>query len=147
MALGWAEMAVEAEALSAPRDVLATEVLRLRDGLSSVARTGTGGTDDVRGEAEGLADPALRALVCAPGRRWSCSDATTIFRCEGGDWLGVGDAGERGGFQLHPVHAWRFLQRGWTWDDAFIPKRNVEIAYEIWVEQGWHPWTCRYMLQ
>lgn len=61
-----------------------------------------------------------------------------------GNTTAVGLAGERGLFQIATVHAWRFQQRGWTWNDAFVPEKNIAIAYEIYAEAGgWWPWTCR----
>lgn len=58
------------------------------------------------------------------------------------EWLpgAVGDAGERGIFGIHPIHAWRFEKYG-GWDTAFDPMVNALVAREIWGEQGWVPWT------
>jgi len=55
----------------------------------------------------------------------------------------TGSLGERGLMQLHPIHAWRFERRGWTWDDAFDPAKNLAIARELYDEQGVRPWACR----
>lgn len=42
-----------------------------------------------------------------------------------------------------PVHAWRFAARGWSfYDDALVPERNIAIAYDIWSDSGWRPWSC-----
>ena len=61
-----------------------------------------------------------------------------------GNTFAVGLLGERGLFQIAVVHKWRFERRGWTWDDAFVPDRNVAIAYEIYEEaKGWWPWSCQ----
>jgi LysM repeat protein len=68
--------------------------------------------------------------------------------CPNGESAGnariVGGAGERGLFQISPVHRWRFTRRGWSWADAFVPERNIAIAFEIYSEaKGWWPWSCR----
>jgi len=51
--------------------------------------------------------------------------------------------GHRGLLQIHPMHAWRFERRGWTWDDAWIAEFNIAIAYELYLESGLQPWSCR----
>jgi len=51
--------------------------------------------------------------------------------------LAVGSLGERGLFQLHPVHASKFA----SWDDAFIPSENVRVAYGLYADYGsWFHW-------
>ena len=76
-------------------------------------------------------------------------DALKIVVCEtGGTWndQAVGRLGESSWFQIHPIHRERFERRGWSWDDAWDPGKNTEIALEIWNEQGWGPWSCRYVV-
>ena len=73
-------------------------------------------------------------------------------------WAGVGVAGcesawraavdsptgDTGFWQLNRRwQEWRFLRRGWTWKDAKDAEKNTEIAFEIWSEQGWGPWSAR----
>ena len=50
---------------------------------------------------------------------------------------------ERGIFQIHPVHRKRIESMGYTWDQMYEVLPNIKVAYEIWSEQGWKPWTCR----
>ena len=92
----------------------------------------------------------IRAIICSAP--WPCADALLVvygptppnerapFGCpngeSGGNRLAVSRGGHRGLFQLYDGHAWRFERRGWTWDDAFDPERNVAIAYELWLDQG-----------
>jgi hypothetical protein len=41
--------------------------------------------------------------------------------------------------QIHlPLHQWRFDKFGGKWDDCFD---NVKVAYEIYKEQKWQPWS------
>lgn len=92
-----------------------------------------------------------RELVCSPPFTWPCEEALAVFACESDNFRddviygpAEGGAGERGIAQIHPIHAAKFYTRGWTWDDAFRPERNLAIADQIWLDQGWAPWTCWY---
>ncbi len=78
--------------------------------------------------------PAFRDIICA--YPWPCEEALAVQRCEGSDEYAVGSAGERGLFQIHPIHAGRFD----SWDDAFIPEENVRVAYDLYADYGswWH---------
>jgi len=41
--------------------------------------------------------------------------------------------------QIHlPLHQWRFDKFSGKWDDCFD---NVKVAYEIYKEQKWQPWS------
>jgi hypothetical protein len=41
--------------------------------------------------------------------------------------------------QIHlPLHQWRFDRFGGKWDDCWD---NVKVAYEIYKEQKWQPWS------
>lgn len=65
-----------------------------------------------------------------------------IEQCESqGDPLKEGLLGERGRLQIHPIHTAKFEARGWTFDDAYDPEKNLVIAAEIWWWQGWAPWS------
>lgn len=80
----------------------------------------------------------LEALICSYG--WDCATALRVAHCESTMNPGaVGGAGERGLFQLHPVHAARFGER---WELMFDPEVNIAAAHQLWSEQGWSPWTC-----
>ena len=41
-------------------------------------------------------------------------------------------------FQIACMHAETY---GYTLDDLYKPEVNIEIAYKLWSEQGWSPWT------
>ena len=73
-------------------------------------------------------------------------------------WAGVGVAGcesawraridsptgDRGFWQLNRRwQEWRALRRDWTWEDMNDAEKNTEIAFEIWSEQSWQPWTTK----
>ncbi len=81
---------------------------------------------------------SLEDLICSYG--WDCARALAVARCESRlDPAAVGGAGERGLFQIHPVHA---AWLGPRWDALFDPVVNVAVAHEMWRTQGWRPWSC-----
>lgn len=71
---------------------------------------------------------------------WPRHEARAVRWCEStNNPNATGRAGEAGHFQIHPVHWWRFRASESPWN----PEANTRVAYEIWLEQGWRPWTCR----
>lgn len=54
--------------------------------------------------------------------------------------------GERGFLQIHPVHKDRIERLGFTWDDMYQLWPNLVVAYDIWLEQGFNPWSCAHRL-
>jgi hypothetical protein len=55
----------------------------------------------------------------------------------------VGRFGERGLFQIHPVHRYGIVARmGYSWDDMFEVEPNIRVAVEIRYAQGLRAWTC-----
>jgi len=68
-----------------------------------------------------------------------------IARCESGlnPWA-VGGAGERGIFQIHPIHAGGAVAAaGYSWDAMFDPYANMIVALAL-SGGGWNtgPWSC-----
>lgn len=85
----------------------------------------------------------IEAILCSYD--WPCWKALDVGYCESGPDLiaGYNAHGAAGTMQLMPVHAHRFAARGWNfYDDALDPVKNIAIAYELWLEQGWWPWAC-----
>lgn len=82
---------------------------------------------------------SVRAAICQVfGSR--CAAALTVARCESRlNPFALGQAGERGLFQIHPVHfGWVDERRLWQ------PRYNSLIAYRL--SRGgtsWRAWTCR----
>lgn len=71
-----------------------------------------------------------------------CSKALSVAWCESNYNPGVvGGAGERGLFQIHPVHIPNLGQYG-GWDAMFDPSANIAYAYALYSGSGWGPWTC-----
>lgn len=88
-----------------------------------------------------VAPGELADLICSYD--WPCRQWTEIVRCESTfNPHAVGSAGERGLTQVHPVHRPRIEAMGFTWDDMFDPRANLDVAYAIWSEQGTRPWSC-----
>ena len=91
--------------------------------------------------AEGSNRSAARAAICDVfGPR--CATAMRVASCETGgtfDPRARGSAGERGLFQIHPVHF------GWLNERRLYQRRyNARIAFRL--SRGgrdWGPWTCR----
>ena len=83
----------------------------------------------------------VRATICEVfGPR--CAPAVRVALCETGgtlDPLARGRAGERGLFQIHPIH-FRWLDEARLW----LPGYNSLIAWRL--SRGgrdWSAWTCR----
>lgn len=71
-------------------------------------------------------------------------DALSVIGCESGfHRFRVGDVGELGLFQIHPVHLARFRARYGLRADPSDPVQNAAIALDIWREEGWAPWSCQ----
>ena len=72
-----------------------------------------------------------------------CAKALSVVYCESRFNTGtVGAAGERGLFQIHPVHIPYLADRGMSWDAMFDPASNIAYAYDLYSRSGWGPWTC-----
>ena len=91
-------------------------------------------------EADGATRQQTRQAICQVfGPR--CAQALEVARCETGGTFTPGSsaAGERGLFQIHPVHF------GWLNETRlFEPVYNARIAYRL--SRGgtsWRHWTCQ----
>ena len=71
--------------------------------------------------------------------------AVAIAKCESGlNPLATGSHGERGVFQIHPVHISSLAKNGFSWDDMYNWKSNIDYARMLYGWQGWSPWSCRF---
>lgn len=93
----------------------------------------------------GADDPRdIEALVCEYA--WDCETALAVFWCESRLEAGAisKDGRNVGIAQTNVVHAWRYEAHGWSfWPDALDARKNLQIAYELYLEAGWRPWSCR----
>ena len=83
----------------------------------------------------------IEALICSTFVN-DCAKALSVAWCESNYNAGVvGGAGERGLFQIHPVHIPNLDSYG-GWDAMFDPSANIAYAYALYSSSGWGPWTC-----
>jgi hypothetical protein len=84
----------------------------------------------------------LEKMICDTFAN-DCGKALSVVYCESRFNPGtVGSAGERGLFQIHPVHIPYLADRGLSWDAMFDPASNIQYAYDLYARSGWGPWTC-----
>lgn len=71
--------------------------------------------------------------------------ATTVMLCESRGRAGAVNpaSGTIGLWQIHPIHRQRVERMGYTLADLTNPAVNLAVAYSIWAEQGWRPWSCK----
>jgi hypothetical protein len=101
---------------------------------------------DVPRVREGMAEHnagSVRAAICAYA--WDCATAIRVFTCESGLESTYNPSGSYGIAQIQ-----------WSWhrdklmsvagsDDPnllFDPAINLAVAWMIYSDQGWGPWTC-----
>jgi hypothetical protein len=102
--------------------------------------------------AQPAAEPAplpadgLEAIICA--LPWPCQQAINVAACESGrdmsgrlDGAWATNGNHYGLFQISWIHASRWADFYDAWMD---PAKNAQWAYEIYVQQGWYPWSCRW---
>jgi hypothetical protein len=83
----------------------------------------------------------IQDMICATFGD-QCAKALSVVQCESNfNPNVVGGAGERGLFQIHPVHANNLGAYG-GWDAMFDPAANIAYAYALYSGSGWGPWTC-----
>ena len=101
------------------------------------------------GELRGIY--AFRSIICRYD--WPCSEAIRVvygptppnqqapLGCDNGESGGDERAGEGwsdniGLFQINLIH-------GFTVAQLVDPVFNTQVAYDLWRDQGWQPWSCR----
>lgn len=88
----------------------------------------------------------LEAIICS--LPWPCQQAINVAACESGrDMSGRLDGSwatnghNYGLFQINGIHAGKWADFYDNWMD---PAKNAQWAYEIYSQQGWYPWDCRW---
>lgn len=89
-------------------------------------------------------DTPLEEYICEKFGPYDCKTALAVASAESGlreDALNLngGDSLDYGIFQINSVH-WE--REGCHLRDLVDPHKNVDCAYQIWVEQGWTPWVA-----
>lgn len=73
----------------------------------------------------------------------AAGQACRVLGCEsGGDPQARNRSGATGLFQLLG-HGDLFEAHGWTLADAVDGVRNIAVAHDLWLAEGWRPWVCR----
>jgi hypothetical protein len=121
-------------ALAAPTPVVAAEVETPAPVAQPVAAA-------VQVPADGL-----EAVICA--LPWPCEQAVNVAACESGmdmsgrlDGSWATNGNHYGLFQISGIHAYKWSDFYDAWMD---PAKNAQWAYEIYAQQGWYPWSCRW---
>lgn len=73
------------------------------------------------------------------------AQAFAIVDCETGftwDRFATGRYGERGPFQIHPIHIGLIVSMGYIWDDMYEVEPNARVARALYDRSGWAPWSC-----
>jgi hypothetical protein len=93
--------------------------------------------------------PGVRSLRPAILSIWPASERARAACIAGAETTGTqvidwypprGAAGECGPWQIHPVHAPKFVKYG-GWERCADPMVNALVAFEIWSSDGFAPWT------
>lgn len=83
----------------------------------------------------------VQSIICA--KPWPCQEALAVAACESTMDPAASNsfgAGHYGLFQISGLHAGRV---GGDLHSLLDPAVNVAVAYDIWDDQGWQPWSCR----
>lgn len=69
--------------------------------------------------------------------------AVAVARCESGLNPQASNGSHHGLFQISKRwHEARVNRMGYSFEQMYEAQPNIEVAYAIWSEQGWRPWTC-----
>lgn len=103
---------------------------------------GTGGTGGVEVPAKGTIEEKIRA-VWGP---MEAKNAIRVARCESGlDPKAIAyepnGSISRGLFQINNVHEGHLYKKNET-AKLFTVDFNIQVAYTLWKQQGWRPWSC-----
>ena len=85
--------------------------------------------------SDDASDASWEGLICSYG--WDCATALRVFRCESGltadaispDGRNIGIA------QINLVH-------GYSVQYLLDARNNLAVAYALYLDQGWAPWSC-----
>jgi len=45
--------------------------------------------------------------------------------------------------QLNVIHKARAARLGYSWEEMLEAGPNLCVAYDLWLDQGWGPWSCK----
>lgn len=83
---------------------------------------------------------ALPAVQLVAGYPWPVDQAIRVMMCESSGDANAVNGPNQGLFQINAaVHQDRVAPG----ESLYDPVVNVRVAYAIWQDQGWRPWSCR----
>lgn len=86
----------------------------------------------------------LFALAASPWPPELHAKAMAVMWCESSYSPDAESAGNRGLFQINAIHINGWIARaGYSWDDMLSAGPNLEVAWAIYQDQGWGPWSCQ----
>jgi hypothetical protein len=69
--------------------------------------------------------------------------AVAVARCESSMDPTAANGPHAGLFQLSATwHQGRAARLGYAWSQMYQAVPNITVAYDLYSEQGWTPWTC-----
>lgn len=76
--------------------------------------------------------------------RFCEAGAKVVAHCESNNPAAINpSSGAAGLFQIiREYHEDTVITLGYTWDQIFDPFVNADVAYHVWLEQGWRPWRA-----
>jgi hypothetical protein len=90
-------------------------------------------------------DTDIEKYICEKWGLMDCKMALAVAKAESGlkcDALNINTNGtvDLGVFQLNTTH----LKKGGDWNLANMGDcyKNVDLAHQLWTEQGWNPWVA-----
>lgn len=86
---------------------------------------------------------SIEQLICSYS--WDCATALRVAHCESrlNPAVVSSGGGNLGLFQVNTIHRSRWEAMGYSRADMLTAGPNVAVAYSLWSEQGWRPWSCR----
>ena len=86
----------------------------------------------------------IRLRFAASGHVEVVEQAVRVARCESHLDPAARSGAHWGLFQISDLyHADRVKRLGYVWSDLLRAEPNIDVAYDLWAEQGWTPWSCR----
>lgn len=76
---------------------------------------------------------------------WKGDDrkALAVAYCESRYNNRAQNGSHRGVFQLtSKYHQGRAAKFGYSWEDMYDAGKNTRVAYDLYLDKGWGPWTC-----
>ena len=59
------------------------------------------------------------------------------------DLQAISRTNDYGLFQINRIHERRVTAMGYRWSQMLELRPNADVAFAIYREQGWRPWSCR----